>query len=63
MQFKGTKHPLDQFERDGLGRAELIFTFCPIFEVFDIVPDGGSIGRAGSAGVERDGSQQLLRYF
>ena len=26
-------------------------------------PDGGSTGRAGSAWVERDARQKLLRYF
>ena len=36
---------LDQVERDGSGRAELIFTFWPTFEVSDIVPDGDSTGR------------------
>ena len=46
MQFRGTEHPIDQVDQDGSGRAKLIFTFCPIFEVSEIMPDGGSTGRA-----------------
>ena len=42
-------------EQDGSGRAELNFTFCPIFEVSDVGPDGGSASRAGFALVERNG--------
>ena len=50
-------------ERDGSGRTELIFTFCPIFEVSNVGPDGGSTGCAGFARVERDGWQQLFQSF
>ena len=50
-------------EQDGLGRAELNFTFCPIFEVSDVGPDNSSTGRAGIAQVERNGWQQYVRSF
>ena len=43
-----------------LVEEELNFTFCPIFKVSDVGPDGGSTGRAGSARVKRD--HQKLKY-
>ena len=50
-------------EHNGSGRAELIFTFCPILEVSDVEPEGGSTARVGFAQVERNGRQQHVRSF
>ena len=50
-------------EHNGSGRAELNFTFCPIFEVSDVGPEGGSTGQAGFARVEQNGRQQHVRSF
>ena len=50
-------------ERVGSGRAELNLTFCTIFEVSDVGPEGGSMGRAGFARVEPNGRQQHVRSY
>ena len=50
-------------EQEGSGREQPNFTFCPIFEVSDVGPDGGSTGRAGFARIEQNGQHQLFRSY